>query len=258
MGLCSLRQPMLFTSLRYVLWVAGPCLQLFIAAFMLKHRLYRQYPAFFAYTVSHVVRFVVLFSLYHHGSEEAYNYAYLAAEVLDAVLAFAAIYEVFSNVFRAYEGIRTLAGIVFRWALIVLVFVAVLTAAGSMGSDTQRVRAALFAFDQGVNIVRGGLLFLLILFCSYLGLTWNHFVFGIAVGFGLESSVELVAFATRAHLGPVGSTALSFISAAAYNCAVLVWLYYLLSPAPAERPAKLPSRTELDEWNQALLELIYQ
>jgi len=247
-----------FTVLKYALWVAGPCLQAVMAGFMLKRKLYRKYPVFFAYTVSHVIRFVVLFSLYHHGSKEAYRETYLVADVLDAALAFAAIYEVFSNVFRAYEEIRKLAGIVFRWALIVLVFVAVLTATGSTGADTRRILAGLFAFDQGVNIVRGGLLLLLLLFCSYLRLSWDHFVFGIAVGFALESSVELVAFATLAHLGPVGSWALSLILAAAYNCAVLVWLYYLLSPAPAEHPAKLPSHSELDDWNQALRELIYQ
>ena len=243
---------------KYVLWVAGSCLQFVIAVFMLRRRLYRQYPVFFTYTVSHVARFLVLFYFYHRGDKAAYQSVYLLGDVLDAALAFAAIYEVFSSVFRAYEGIRTLAGVVFRWALVLLIFVAVLAAAGSTGTDTQRVTAGLFAFNQGVHIVRGGLLFLLILFCSYLGLRWNHFVFGIVLGFALSSSVQLVAYATRAHLGPVGSVVLSRISAAAYDCAVLVWLYYLLSPAPAERPARPPAQTELDQWNQALLELIYQ
>jgi hypothetical protein len=247
-----------FTVLEYVLWVAAPCVQAVLALLMLKRRLHREYPLFFSYILTHVVRFVVLFSVYHQGSKQAYRETYLAAEVLDAALAFAAIYEVFSNVFRVYEGLRKLAGVVFRWALIVLVFVAVGTAAGSTGADMKRVVAGLFIFDQGVNIVRGGLLLLLIVFCSYLGLRWNHFVFGIALGFALESSVELVGFATLAHLGPVGSRLLSLILAAAYNCAVLVWLYYLLSPAPAERPVKLPSHTELDEWNQALLALIHR
>ena len=247
-----------FTVLKYVLWVAPACVQALLVVLMLKRRLYREYPLFFAYTVSHVARFVVLFSVYQHGSKEAYRETYLVAEVLDAGLTFAAIYEVFSNVFRAYEGIQKLAGIVFRWALIVLVFIAVLAAAGSTGSDNQRISAGFFAFDQGVFIVRSGLLLLLILFCSYLGLRWNHFVFGIALGFALDSSVQLVAFATLAHLGLVGGRILSLIIAVAYNCAVIVWLYCLLSPAPAERPAKLPSHTELDGWNQALLELIYR
>ncbi len=119
------RQPMPFITLKYVLWVAPACGQALMTSFMFKRRLYREYALFFAYTLSHVVRFMVLFSVYHHGSKQAYRETYLAAEVLDAALAFAAIHEVFSNVFRAYEGIRKLAGIVFQWALIVLIFVAV-------------------------------------------------------------------------------------------------------------------------------------
>lgn len=258
MALCSLRQPMPFTLLKYLLWVAPACVQALLAVLMLKRRLYREYPLFFAYTLSHVIRFVILLSVYQQGGKQAYRETYLVAEVLDAPLAFAAIYEVFSNVFRVYEGIRKLSGILFRWAFIVLVLVAVLAAAGSTGGYSLRILAGLYAFEQGVNIVRGGLMLLLLLFCSYLGLRWNHFVFGIAIGFGLQSSVALVAYATLAHMGPIGSRALSLILAAAYNCAVLVWLYYLLSPAPAERPAKLPSHAELDDWNQTLLELIYR
>jgi len=244
------------TVLKYALWVAPACVQALLSVLMLKRRLYREYPCFFAYTLSHVVRFVVLLSVYLHGTKQAYRETYLAAEVLDAALTFAAIYEVFSNVFRAYEGIQKLARVVFRWALIVLVLIAVLTAAGSTASD--RILAGLFAFDQGVLIVRSGLLLLLILFCSFLALSWNHFLFGIALGFALDSSVQLVAFATLAHLGPVGSRVLSFIIAVAYNCSVIVWLYYLLSPSPAEYPAQLPSHTQLDEWNHALVELIYR
>jgi hypothetical protein len=244
--------------LKYVLWVAPACLQVVIVVFLFKRGLYGEYPLFFTYTLSHVARFVILFSVYQHGGKQAYRETYLVAEVFDAPLAFAAIYEVFSKVFRAYQGVRKFSEILFRWAFIVLVIVAVLVAAGSMGAYSARILAGLYAFEQGVNIVRGGLLFLLFLFCSYLELRWNRIVFGIAVGFGLQSSVALVTYATLAHLGPVASRLLSLILATAYNCAVVVWLYYLLAPAPAERPGKLPARRELDDWNQALLELIYQ
>ncbi len=247
-----------FTTLKYVLWVAPACGQVLLSWFMFKRRLYREYPLFFVYTLSHVVRFVVLFSVYHHGSKQAYRETYLAAEVLDAALAFAAIYEVFSNVFQRYEGIRKVAAIVFRWALVVLIFAAVWVAAGSTRAAMQRVLAGVFVFDQGVNIVRGGWLLLFLIFCSYLRLRWNHFVTGIALGFALESSVEVVGFVALVHLGPLGSKVLSLIFAAAYNCAVLIWLYYLLSPVPVERPSRLPSRSQLDEWNHMLLEFIYR
>ncbi len=249
--------PMLFIALKYVFFVGPASLQAVLAGFMLRRKLYREYPIFLAYTVSHVVRFAVLFCIYHQGSREAYRYTYLCAEVLDAALSFAVIYELFSAVLRSYEGIRTLAVMVFRWATVVLLVVAVLTAASARGADSERVLAGLFTLDRSVNIVRGGLLLLLFLFASYFGLNWKHFAFGIAVGFGLETSVELATFAMRAQLGPVGSRALSLISAASYNCSVLIWLAYLLS-GPVQRPVKLPARAELEGWNQALLELLHQ
>jgi hypothetical protein len=91
-----------------------------------------------------------------------------------------------------------------------------------------------------------------------LGLRWKRFAFGIAVGFAVESSVELAAFALRTQLGRLGSPILSLVSAAGYNCAVFIWLAYLFSPEPDPRPAKLPARLELEGWNQALLELLHR
>jgi hypothetical protein len=249
---------MLLFALKYVLWVTHPCLQALLAGLMLRRKLYREYPIFLAYTISHVVRFVVLFCVYHLDNREAYRSTFLGAEILDAALAFGAIYELYGQLFHTYDGVRKLAGIVFRGAAAVLLAVAVVTAAGSPGTDSSRVLAGLFTLDRSVNIVSGGLLLLLFLCSSYLGLRWKHFAFGIAAGFALDSSVELATFALRTQLGLLGKPILSLISSAGYNCAVFIWLAYLFSPQPAPRPAKLPARLELDGWNETLLELLNQ
>ena len=226
---------------------------------MFRRKLQREYPVFLVYTVSHVVRFLVLFSVFHEGSREAYRYAFLGAEAIDAALSFMVIYELYWHLLRSYEGIQKLAGLLFRAAAVVLLAMAVATAALSpAAADTSRVLAGLFTLDRGVSIVRGGLLLLLFLFASYLGLRWKHFAFGIAAGFGVHISVELATFALRTHLGLLGKPVLSLISAAAYNFSVLVWLAYLLSAEPATQPAKLPARVELEGWNQALVELLHQ
>ena len=250
---------MLLFALKYVLfWVGGMCLQVLIAGTMLRRKLYREYPVFLAYTVSHVVRCVVLFWIYHRGDREAYRYTYLGAEVLDAALAFGVIYELYWRLLRSYEGVQKLAGILFRCAAVLLLGIAVLTAATSPSTDTNRVLAGLFTLERGVNVVRGGLLLLLFLFSSYLGLRWKRFAFGIAAGFAVESSVELATFALRVQLGLLGKPILSLISSAAYNCSVLIWVACLLSPEPTPRPAELPARLELEGWNQALVELLHQ
>jgi hypothetical protein len=248
---------MFFIALKYVLfWVVHPCLQALIAGTMFRRKLYREYPLFLTYTVSHLVRFAVLFWIHHQGNREAYRYAYMGAEALDAALAFGAIYELYGHLFHTYDGVQKLAGIVFRGAAVLLLALAVLTTFTSPTTDSSRVLAGLFTLERGVNVVRGGLLLLLFLFSSYLGLRWKHFAFGIAAGFALESSVELVTFALRTHLGLLGSPVLSLISSAAYNCSVVIWLAYLLSPEPATPLAQLPAKSELEGWNQALLELL--
>ncbi len=249
-----------FPALKFVLfWVLHPCLQTLLAVVMLRRKLNREYPFFCAYTVSHVVRFLTLSFVYHQGTREAYRYTFLGAEIVDASLSLAAVYELFGHLFRAYAGVQKLAGLVFRCAAVVLLALAVLTAAVSpAGADTSRVLAGLFTFDRGVSIVRGGLLLLLFLFASYFGLRWKHFAFGIAVGFAVATSVGLAAFALRTYLGVLGKPMLSLISSAAYNCSLLVWLAYLFSPEPAAQAATLPAGLELEGWNQALLELLHQ
>ena len=161
---------------------------------------------------------VVLFWIYRQGSQEAYRYSFLGAEVLDAALAFGAIYELYGRLFRSYDGVQKLADLVFRGVAVLLLALAVLTTLTAPATDSSRVLAGLFTLDRSVNVVNGGLLLLLFLFSSYLGLRWRHLAFGIAAGFALDSSVELATFALRIHLGSLGKPALSLISSAAYNC----------------------------------------
>jgi len=225
---------------------------------MLRRRLYREYPIFLAYTASHVVRVAVLFWIYHEGNREAYRYTFLGAEVLDAALGFAVIYELYRHLFHAYDGVQKLASIVFRLAAVVLLVLAVLATFTAPAIDSSRVLAGLFTLDRSVAVVRSGLLVLLFLLSSWLALRWKHFDFGIALGFALGSSVALAMFALRVQLGLLSKPVLSLISSAAYNCAVFVWLVYLFSPEPPELMGKLPSRLELEGWNQELREMLHQ
>jgi len=249
---------MLLFALKYVLWFTHPCLQALIAGTMLRRKLYREYPIFLVYTVSHVVRFVMLFWIYHRGNRDAYRYAFLCAEVVDAALAFGTVHELYRGLLRSYSGVQKFASIVFRATLIVLLAAAVVSAATAPAADTSRLLAGVFTLDRAAAVVRGGLLLLLFLLSCYFGLRWQHFAFGIAAGFALQSSVALATYALHAHFGLLGKPILSVISAAAYNCAVFIWLAYLFSPEPVPRPGRLPSRLELDGWNETLLELLNQ
>jgi len=219
---------------------------------MWTRRLYRDYPLFFAYILNQLVIFFVLIYCYQLGIRDVYRQAYLAASAVDAVLRFGVICELFSHVFRQYEGIRQLGSVLLRWASVILLFIAVLVAASGTGSDSDRFLAGLFAMERSVEIVQGGLLFLLFVLSSSLGLRWKHHTLSIALGFGVVSSVHLATFTLRAQLGMAADDILSLISNAGYDCAVLIWLGTLYAREPVHQFNQQIPRWDVEAWNHAL------
>jgi hypothetical protein len=242
--------------LLYALWLVSPVLQSAIGYRMWTRRLYRDYPLFFAYVAYHVASSPVLFYCYQVGSRDVYRHAYVGYEALDVALKFGVICELFSHVFRAYEGIREFGFALLRWASVILLLIAVMVAASTSGSDSDRFLTGLFAMERSVEIVQGGLLFLLFVLSSSLGLQWKQYTLGIALGFGVVTSVDLAAFTLRAQLGMASNDILSLISNAAYDCAVLVWLANLYARKPVRQFDQHIVRWDVEAWNQALVGLL--
>src|SRR4030095_447491 len=86
----------------------------------------RNFPFFFSYIIFQVLALVGALLLMNNPQQ--YRYFYGAQSLVVSALLFAAIYEVFSNVFRPYEALRDFAGVLFRWAALVLIVVALLQA----------------------------------------------------------------------------------------------------------------------------------
>jgi len=246
----------MLTVFVYALWLVAPALQSAIGYRMWIRRLYRDYPVFFAYTISHMLSFLVLFYCYQLGVRDVYRHAYLGCEAVDAVLKFGVICELFSQVFRQYEGIRQLGSVLLRWASVILVLIAVMVAASTSGSDSDRFLAGFYAMERSVEIVQGGLLFLLFVLSSFLGLQWRRHTLGIALGFGVLSSVHLATFTLRAQLGMASQDILSLISNAGYDCAVLVWLGTLYVRKPVHQFSQHIPHWDVESWNQALVGLL--
>lgn len=223
---------------------------------MLRRRLYRKFPFFFAYAASYLVRFAILFPLYQMGRREVYAMAYAYLEALAVVLSFAVVYELYAVTFRAYEGIRELGWMLLKWATVILAAVAVVSAASAKGGDFDRFFVGLFTLERSINIVRGGLLFLLFLLHASLGLRWSPVRFGIALGFAVVSSAELVTFAVVTHFDTGTMPVLSLISSAAYFCAIVIWLMAVMRPTAEPTAAPRLTGWDVEGWNRTLLELL--
>jgi hypothetical protein len=240
------------TILQYSPWLLPAALLSVIGYGVWTRRIYRDYPLFSAYIVAHLARLLVLFYCYRLGIREIYNHAYAYAEVIDAVLKFGVICELFSSLFQSYDGIRSWVSVTLRWASAIFLLVAVLVAAASTSYDPDTFLARFYAMERSVEIVQGGLLFLLFALSSLLSLKWKPHAFGIALGFGVVTSVNLAAFTLRARLGVGSRDILSLISSAGYNCGVLVWLVTLYAGQPVRQLIRTVPHWDVESWNRAL------
>ena len=240
------------------LWYAGAGLQAVIGGVMLWRKVYRKFPVFCLYIVSQLIRFAILYSAFSAGDRQLYRHAVLSLEVVDAVLSFAVIYELFDVTFRVYEGIRELGWLLLRWASVVLVAVALVVAFSQQGADKDPFLHGLFAFEMGVSIVQGGLLFLLFVLHKGLGLSWSRHRLGIGMGFGVLSCMALALFTLRHHYGAEANMVLSLINSTAYDSAVLVWLSALCLPETVRKAPPRPPKWDVEDWNRSLLELLHR
>jgi len=128
----------------------------------------------------------------------------------------------------------------------------------SRASTYSSLKSMTFALDRAVTMLQCGLLVSLFLFSRYFVLTWRSHAFGIALGLGVFASVELATSAMRLYFKSSGRI-FDDVNLAIYQLCVLIWMFYLMSPArePKSRGSALPDY-DLEIWNRELQRLIQQ
>ena len=74
-----------------------------------------------------------------------------------------------------------------------------------------------------------GLVIFMLLFAGQLGLTLRHRLFGIAIGFGVIASCELM-FTTLQAYGTISLVTLSLAKMSSEIVAYIIWTSYMFSP----------------------------
>jgi hypothetical protein len=248
-------------SLLYLyLWFAPHVLQVALAVMMVRRKLAREFPAFFLYTVFEVLQFVVLFALDKMDSvtAEQYSAVWVAGGAVSVAFRFAIVYEIFGHVFGSYPTLKEFGTLLFRWATVVLMIVAVVLVGYSTGGEVNRFTFAVSILGRAVSVVQCGLLVLLVLLSRLLSFSWRSYAFGIALGLGFFASVELARSAIQTELGL--GTALDFfnlLGMATYHCCVLFWIVALLLPKRETVPVTSVPGHNLDHWNHALRRVLH-
>ncbi len=239
---------MSFGVITYAFWIAPVPILVFLAATMIKRNLRREFPVFFIYAVFEVISFLLLFSSYHL-SYKTYFCLYWLTSACGVLLGFLVMREIFDNLFRRYDALRDLGSVLFRWASVVLVMVAVVTAASGATSRLSALVTVIFALERSVRIMQCGLVLFMLLFSAHLGISSKHHVFGISLGFGIFAAVELMIM-TLFAFGTQEQGVLNLFKAGTYIGSTLLWVYYMRLPQPEIAPSV--AHAESERWNLAL------
>jgi hypothetical protein len=238
----------------YVVWFATPVLQSGLLVALYRRGLHRDYPFFFNYTILQVISVPVL-AIASRISYPAYYYSYYFNLGLSVIISFAVLQEVFKDAFRPYENLRDLSVILFRWSALVALLVAVMWAiSASHNSENGVVNDVMLLADRSVRLMQCGLVFFLLLFHGYLGISPRSMLFGVSIGFGFFAAINMLVFTGLSRHGILNDAALSRINAVAYMAAVGIWLGYTLVAAPSLSKARSEALLRSPEWDRGLEE----
>jgi hypothetical protein len=247
----------------HFLWLA-PNVALFAMAYPLwRMGLHRRYPAFFVLAlVASVDQFVLyVCDILPFVSAQTYWRVLWFGLLIEAVLKFVLISELFGRIFGSYTAVATLGKTMIRGFGILLCFVAALVAAFSKVSNGHVIVSGPHLLQQTFYLVESGLLFFIFLFAAYFRVRADRPSFGICLGLAVSACVHLATWAVAAGNSSVQrSVLLDFTNMTAYSVCVLIWFYYLLVPQKVRAPHSVVQLPEnhLDVWNRELERLLQQ
>jgi hypothetical protein len=171
-------------------------------------------------------------------------------------LRFGVIDEVSRDLFRESRVLKVAARRLLQCVAGLLIVIGIVLAIYSPGNNTVRWRNGVSVVNRGAAMVQCGLLLSLLLFSYLLGLTWRRPAFGITLGLGILTSIDLATSALRAEFTSAAARELlnSLVTGSAFVC-VSIWIGYLLVPERNPALVAVVSGDEVESWNKELQRL---
>lgn len=238
--------------LYYALWIAHPLLQAGIAGVMLHRQMHRKFKFFFAYVVTQILTFAVIFPAFLKENYSVYFYLYWFSNAISVVLGFKIIHEIFLDVFRSFHTLRDLGTVLFKWAGLVMLLVAGVVSVSSTSSEVVPWMQAIVTTQRCVRIIQVGMVLFLLFFSRYLGVSRRQQSFGLALGFGGFAMIELALIASWVgkHLAEFST---GLVNMGAYNLTLVIWLGYVLANNEAREGGGVLLKPQ--RWEQSLSDI---
>ncbi len=240
-----------YNQIALYLWCAQPVLQSAVAVVLWRRKLHKLFPVFFAYVLAQIGIFALTFPLRSADNYEWFFYSYWAGAAVSALLSFRVIHEIFLDVFRPYHMLKDLGTVLFKWTGVVMLLVSVVVAFSNSAQSDPLVQAVT-TLQRSVRMVQCGLILFLLLFSRFLGVSRRQQGFGIALGFGLFASVELILIALNSG-GLLDIARIGLVNTAMYDLAIVVWLTYAITRSAARDGSTNHLQTQ--RWERSLADL---
>jgi hypothetical protein len=201
-------------------------------ALVLRWKLHREYPLFFTYLFIAVL--IPLLRLAVSRNYVTFFKVFWGTELLYAIIALLALYEVFREVFFAFYELWWWFRLVFPGVALIAITVAVIRTILHPPVEATPLIGAILSSSRVVNYLEAilfGLFFLLVLL---LGVPRRSYPFGIVEGFGIAALGALVAYGLRSEFGTKYNIFAKYAPAVAYVVSVLVWLDTFRRPPDPE------------------------
>ena len=248
----------------HYLWVAPHLLLLLLAALLWRRKFHRHYPVFLIFAVATATGSLAVYAADEIPSVSGTTFWYVAwiNLLVEALVTFALIGEIFGSVFGLYPSLAKLGKSLITGVGVVLVVLATLAAADTPKDNINLIVSGAHILEQTIYLIECGLILFLFVFAAYFKLGWSRSAFGITLGLGVSASVHLATWALMANgkFPAQYRIFLDFLNMAAYHVSVLIWFYYLLVPeknisGPEDPP---PPAHDLEIWNQELERLLHK
>jgi hypothetical protein len=246
----------------HYLWVAPSVLLLVLAGRMRWSCLHQKFPVFFTLAIVSAMEQLTLYVCDLVPSVEAKTWwrVFWAGLLVESILKFALVGEIFARVFNAYSSIARLGRLVISGVGVALVLTAAFAAAWAPQDSLFEIVNGAHLLEQTIYLVEAGLLIVIFSLSSYFSLFLDRPLFGIALGMSFSALVHFATWAVAANAGlpPPKRVILDFVNMATYHVCVLTWFYYLLVPreVTTKSPVLLPENN-LDVWNRELERLVH-
>jgi len=215
--------------------LGGVAFLIWLAILLVRSKLARKYPFFFAYITFSILATTIVISV--SGSYQIFLVVYWITEAFHAVLALLALHEAFHDVFLQDFRDWWWFWMVFPATVLVLSVVFIGNALLHPPIQASPFAAVILSFATVVNCVKGGLfLMFLLLAWLLLGKSWPTYPYGVVTGFAVSALGSLVAYWARSVFGTKFNPLVKYGPPVAYILAVVVWIASCyLPPEPKNR-----------------------